>query len=85
MDNELPKLRRTDSSTIDPRWPWSQDNFINVLVQRKLIENKNVARCKKRGRPLGEDGSRVDGPTRNTKETLQEPNEPLEKKEKTQC
>ena len=26
---KIPKLKRTDSRTIDPRMPWTQENFIN--------------------------------------------------------
>ena len=28
---KLPKLKRTDSSTIDPRMPCTQENFINTI------------------------------------------------------
>ena len=64
MNKNLPTLKRTDSKTVDPRWPWSQEQILNQLVENNLIQiNKDdkieakvgQMETKKEGRSEGND------------------------------
>ena len=46
MADQIPILKRTDSKTVDPRWPWTQEELFNKVVEASLKDQQRTETTK---------------------------------------
>ena len=49
---KMPKLERTDASTVDPKRPWTQERFLNELAENGVITINKEGNIEMKARQL---------------------------------
>ena len=55
MADQIPILKRTDSKTVDPRWPWTQEELFNKVVEASLKDQQRTETTKLNKRTAAKD------------------------------